>query len=96
MNLGRINPNLNDYHSDPMEIGCTFSIQDITDWWLQEEETHSKYTDLCNVVRHIVSIIPHGFGVEASFSLGRNIIGWRQSKTTGKTLRNKVVDRQFA
>jgi hypothetical protein len=29
-------------------------------------------------------------------SLGRNVIGWRQSKTTGETLREKVVVRQFA
>jgi len=34
--------------------------------------------------------------VEASFSLGRDDIGWRQSKTTGETLREKVVVRQFA
>jgi len=40
--------------------------------------------------------MPHGVGVEASFSLGRDVIGWRQSKTTGETLREKVVVRQFA
>jgi len=34
--------------------------------------------------------------VEASFPLGRDVIGWRQSKTTGETLREKVVVRQFA
>ena len=34
--------------------------------------------------------------MEASFSLGRDVIGWRQSKTTGETLRDKVVVRQFA
>jgi len=33
--------------------------------------------------------------VEASFSLGRDVIGWRQSKTTGETLRDRVVVRQF-
>jgi len=79
-----------------MEIGSTFWILDITDWWRQQEETHSKYTDHPNVARDIFSIIPHGVGVEASFSLGRSVIGWRQSKTTGKTLREKVVVRQFA
>jgi len=31
-NWGQINPNLNDYHSDPMEISSTFWILDITDW----------------------------------------------------------------
>jgi hypothetical protein len=95
-NWRQINPNLNDYHSDPMEISSTFWIPDITDWWRQQEETHSKYTDLSNVARDMFSIIPHGVGVEASFSLCRDVIGWRQSKTTVETLREKVVIRQFA
>jgi hypothetical protein len=29
-------------------------------------------------------MIPHVVRVEASFSLGRDVIGWRQSKTTGE------------
>jgi len=95
-NWGQINPNLDDYHSDPMEITSTFWIPDITDRWRQQEETHSKYADLSNVARDIFSIIPHGVGVEASSSLGRDVIDWRQSKTTGETLREKVVVRQFA
>jgi len=95
-NWGQINPNLNDYHSDPMEISSTFWIPDITDLWRQQEETHSKYADFSNVARDIFSIIPHGVGVVASFSLGRDVIGWRQSKTTGETLREKVIVRQFA
>jgi len=95
-NWGQINPNLNDYHSDPMEISSKFWIPDITDWWCQQEETHSKYADLSNLARDIFSMIPHGVGVEASFSPGRDDIRWRQSKTTGETVREKVVVRQFA
>jgi len=34
--------------------------------------------------------------VEDSFSLAQDVIGWRQSKTTGETLREKVVVKQFA
>jgi hypothetical protein len=34
--------------------------------------------------------------VEASISLGRDGIGWRQSKPTGETVREKVVVRQVA
>ena len=34
--------------------------------------------------------------MESRFSLGRDAIGWRQSKTTGKTVHKKVVVRQFA
>jgi len=95
-NCGQINPNLNDYHSDPMESSHTLWLPDITDWWRQQEETHSKYTDLSNVASDILSIIPHGVGVEASFSLSRGVIGWRQSKTTPETLRDKVIETQFA
>jgi len=56
----------------------------------------SKYSDLCKVARDIFSLIPHGVGVEASFSLGLDVIGWRQAEITGETLRKKVVVRQFA
>ena len=48
------------------------------------------------MARNIFSIIPHDVGVEGSFSLGRDLIGWRQSKTTGKTFCEKVIVRQFA
>jgi hypothetical protein len=48
------------------------------------------------VTLDIFSIIPDGIGVEDSFSLEREVIGWRQSKTTGETLCKKVVVRQFA
>lgn len=34
--------------------------------------------------------------MKASFSLERVVTGWRQSNTTGKMLREKVVVRQFA
>jgi len=40
-NWGQIDPNLIDYHSDPMEISSTFWLLDITDWWRQREQTHS-------------------------------------------------------
>ena len=79
-----------------MEISRTFWFPDITHWWRQDDEMHSKYTDQSNVARDIFSIIPHGVGAEASLSLGRDVIGWRQSKTTGETLRDTVVVRQFA
>jgi hypothetical protein len=95
-NWGEINPNLNDYHSDPMEISSTFWIPDITNWWQQQEETHSKYDNLSNVERDILCKIPHGVGVEASFSLNLDVIGWRNSITKGETVRKEVIVRQFA
>ena len=94
-NWGQINPTLNDYHSDQMEFSSTFWLPDITDCSRQQDGTHSKYADLSNVAPDIFSIIPNGVGVEASSSLCRNVIGWRQSKSTGETIREQVVIRQF-
>jgi len=89
-NWGQINQNLNDYHSDSMEISSTFWLPDITDWWRQQEETHSKYADLSIVARDIFSITHHGVGVENSLSLGRDMIGGGSQKPNarpfGKTL----------
>jgi len=79
-----------------MKFSSTFRIPDRPNWWHQQEQTHSKYAELCNVACDIFSIIPHGVRVEASFSLGQDVISWRQSKTTAKKLREKVVIRQFA
>jgi hypothetical protein len=90
-NWGQINSNLNDYHSNPMEISSTFRILDISDWWHQQEEMHSKYANLSNVALNIFYIIPNGVQVEARFSLRQDVIGWRRSKTTGRTLHEKVV-----
>jgi len=95
-NWRQINPNLDDYHSDPMEISSTLWLPDITDWRCQQQETDSMYADLSNVARDIYSIIPKGVRVEASFSHGHNDIGWRQSNTTGETLLEKVIVSQFA
>jgi hypothetical protein len=88
---GQNNLNLNNYHSDPMEIGSTFWLPDITDWWWQQEETHPKFDDFSNGARDRFSIISHGIRVEASLSYGRNLIRWRQSKTTGESLCVRVV-----
>jgi hypothetical protein len=86
-NWGQINPNLDDCHSDPMEFINTLWIPDITDWWYQQGETHCRNTNHSNVAHDIFSIIPHGVALEASFSLGRDVIIWRhKSKTTGQTL----------
>jgi len=95
-NCGQVNPNLNDYISNQIEISSTFWLSDITDWWQQQEKMHSSYTDLSNVVQDIISIIPHDVGVEGSLPPGRDVIGWRQWKTIGETVRERVVVRQFA
>jgi len=93
---GQVNPNLDDYHSDPMEISGTFWLWDITNWWRQQDETHSKYADLSSVAHDIFSIIPHRICVGASFSLGQDVISWTESKSTHETVREEVIARQFA
>ena len=75
-NWGQVNQNLNNYHSDRVDNSSTFWSLDIIGWWRQQEETHSTYANLSNVARDIISIIPHGVGVEASFSLARDVLGW--------------------
>jgi hypothetical protein len=95
-NWGQIDPNHNDYHSDPIDIRSTFWLPNITDWWHQHDETHSKYTDFSNVAPKKVSIIPQGVGMEASFSLGCDVVRWRQSNITGNTLCEKVLVSQYA
>jgi hypothetical protein len=77
-NWGQMIPNLTYDHSDPMLSSSTFWIPDITDWWCQQVEMYTKSADLSNVARDISSIIQHVLGVEASFPLGRDVIGWRQ------------------
>lgn len=44
----------------------------------------------------MLSIIPHCVGVEHNFSLGRDVLNWKQSKTTGETLPEQKVVRHFA
>jgi hypothetical protein len=53
------------------------------------------YSDLSNLAHEKFSIIPHGVGVEASFSLSKNVIGWSESKTTGETLHKKFIESHF-
>jgi len=95
-NWGEVKPNPNEYHSDSIEISRAFWIPDIPDWWRHQMETSSESADLCNVAWNIASIIPHAVGVEASFSQWEYFVGWRKSKTTGRTIRETAVVRQFA
>jgi len=92
---GQLDLNRDDYHFDPIEIRSTSLLVDLADRWRQLDQTHSQYTDLSNVALVIFSIISNGIGVEASISLGWDVSGWRQSKTTGETLRENLLARHF-
>jgi len=78
-----------------MEFSSTSWIRDITDRSYQQEETHSKYTDLSHVARDIFSITTHGVEVGATLSFGWDLIGQRQLKTTCENLRENVIGMQF-
>jgi len=58
-----------------MEISSIFSLMDITDWWQQQDEKHGKYSGLSKVASDILCIIPHGVGVEFSFTVRCDVIG---------------------
>ena len=74
-----------------MEISSIFWIPDITDWWRQPEETHSKYTDHVDLLRDIFSIIPHGVGVEASFPLGKLLLAGGSQKPQARQFVKMVL-----
>jgi hypothetical protein len=57
-NWGQINPNLNDYHYDPMEISSTFWIPDITVWWRLVFATAPVNTPVVRVLSR--SSVPFG------------------------------------
>jgi hypothetical protein len=54
------------------------------------------YTDHSNVACDIFSVISRSVRVEARCSLGRDVIGWRQSHTTSGTVCDNILVRQFA
>jgi hypothetical protein len=82
--------------NDPEEITASFWYPDVAGWWMKQERRMGDYQDLARMARDIFSVMPHGVGVEASFSLGRDVMSWRQSRTKGETLQQKVVVRQWA
>jgi hypothetical protein len=54
------------------------------------------YADLSNTACDTFSIIRYTVRSECRFLPARDVIGWRQSITTAKTLREKVIVRQFS
>jgi len=56
---------------------------------------HILFADVSSDACNTFPIIPHGVGVEACFAVGRDVVGWRQSKTTGETLCEKVVVHKY-
>jgi hypothetical protein len=91
-----MNPSLKDYHSDNVERSSVLWILDISNWWCQQEEMHPINADLSNVACNIFAVILQNVEVVASWSLEWDVIGCKQSNTTGKTLCQKSIVRQYA
>jgi hypothetical protein len=53
-------------------------------------------TDLPNVPHNTFSVLLHHVRLEASLSVGEEFGGWRQSKTTGDTVCERVILWQYA
>jgi len=49
------------------------------------------HADLSNLASDILSIIPHGVVLEASVSLGPDIMSWRHTKSNGAIFRDTVI-----
>ena len=81
---------------NPQELTATFWRPHVTAYWRVQEDSSTEYAPLARMAGDVFSVIPHGVGVEASFSLGQDVAGWRQCRTSGDTLQKKVVVRQFA
>jgi hypothetical protein len=84
-NWAQVNPNINNHYPDAMEISGTFWLPDITNWWGQEEPNPMN-ADLSTEACIISFVISPGVGMDPSFSLQRDVLGWRQSNITSKTL----------
>jgi len=75
---GLISLNHDNYHSDRVEISQKSWIPDIKGWWRKHMEMHWMYAVLCKAACDTFLIIPHGVTMDASFSLGQNVINWRR------------------
>jgi hypothetical protein len=75
-----------------MEISSTFWIQDITDWWHQQEDTHSNYVDLSNVARNIFSIVPHAVAVEADLPLAKMLLAVGSQEPQARPIAKMILE----
>jgi len=95
-NWWQYNSYLNDSNYGLRQISRQFWIVDITDWWHQHEEMHSEWADLPDTARDTFRNQLHYIEVESSISLQHDVICRWQSETTGDTLREQVIVREFA
>ena len=95
--LGQHPPKTDNLKSEnPQELTAAFWKPDVAAYWQEHEDSCTEYAPLARMARDVFSVIPHGIGVEASFSLGCDVLGWRQCRTSGDMLQKKVIVRQFS
>jgi hypothetical protein len=87
-----INPNLNNYHSDPMKSGIIFCKPHITDWWCLDEGTHPHYAYLSNLTPNIFPIKLVGLVMKATVSHQWDVVSRGQTNSTAEyLLKNDIV-----
>jgi len=88
---GQINPNRNDYHSDPIEISSTFWLPDITDWWHQQEE-HTQSTPI-SPMWHTTYFLSYHIVSEwrPVFPLGESLSDGGSRKPQARPFTNKTL-----
>ena len=85
--LGQHPPKTDDLKSEnPQQLTAAIWKPDVAAYCREQEVSCMEYAPLARMACDVFSVIPHGVGVEASFSLGRDVLGWRQCRTSGDTL----------
>jgi len=79
-----------------MPMSSYIWIPDNTNWLHPQDKIYSMFADLSNVAHEIFSIMAYSVRARGLYFIVWYITGWIQSKTRGKTLRKRVVVRQFA
>lgn len=100
--FGRKAGNLNDLeeeNQDPTRITVSWFNPTPDNFWRQVSspslsQHHQYLLPVEQMARDIYSCVPHGVGVESSFSIGRNVLSWKQSRMTASTLQSMIVTRQ--
>lgn len=67
---------------------------DVADWWREQEKNETLFKPLAKMARDIFSVIPHGVGVEHSFSIARMVVSWQQHRMSAETLKQRMIVRQ--
>jgi hypothetical protein len=78
-----------------LKAGYTNKVNFFSFWRTEMNAQRPGSAPFLRMVRDVYSVIPHGVGVEGSFSLGRQALSWRQHRMKASTLSKFIVVRQW-